>query len=338
MRALFVTLAVVLAVAAAATSFVVVDETEHVVITQFGKPIAVHGEAGLYPKAPVPVQRVTRFEKRTLFTETGETELLTADKKNVMVSAYISWRIADPLAYLAAVRTREFAESRLGALVQSALGSALGDVPFTDLVAADAADQADAAAGDGSASESKGLVALEAAVHEAADEVAARDLGIDIVALGITRLGFPSQNLQSVFARMRAERDRIASGYRSEGRAEAQKIRAEADRKRAEIVSSAEADAARLLGDGEAEAARIYGEAYDDHQDLYRFLRTLEAYERVLDEGTTLVLPADAPFLELLTSRVPSAGRMPARPGLRRPVPATSRPPLGSRPGPAAGR
>ena len=102
---------------------------------------------------------------------------------------------------------------------------------------------------------------------------------------------------------MRAERSRIARGYRSEGKAEAEKIRAEADRERSDIVAAAEAEAARLRGEGEAEAARIYGDAYADHESFYRFLRTLESYERVLGDNTTLVLPADSPFLELLTSR-----------------------------------
>jgi membrane protease subunit HflC len=104
---------------------------------------------------------------------------------------------------------------------------------------------------------------------------------------------------------MRAERERIAKGYRSEGKAEALKIRAEADRQRADILATAEAEAARLRGEGEAEAARIYAEAYGGHEDFYEFLRTLESYEKVLNGNTTLVLPADSPFLDLLLSRQP---------------------------------
>jgi membrane protease subunit HflC len=278
----------------AATATVVVDETEHVVVTQFGRPVAIHSEAGLYLKAPAPFQRVTRFEKRVLFTQAEETELLTSDKKNVLVTMYLSWRIADPLRYLAALRTRDFAETRLRALVQSELGSALGALPFASLVSGDRSEE--------------GLVDLEKRVRKASAKVASDDFGIELVSLGVTRLGFPSQNLQSVFARMRAERERIARGYRSEGRAEGQKIRAEADRKRTEILATAEAEAARLRGEGEAEAARIYARAYGGHERFYRFLRTLESYEKVLNENTTLVLPADSPFLELLFSRMPRSG------------------------------
>jgi membrane protease subunit HflC len=289
----------VVAIACAATSFVIVDETEHVIVTQFGRPTAVYSDAGLRLKAPAPFQRVTRLDRRKLFTETRATELLTADKKNVIIGGYLSWRIKDPLAFMRAVRTREFAENRLTALVQSELGAALGEIPFTAIVSTDASRG--------------GLTPLETAVRDAGARVAGTDYGIEIVDFGITRLSYPPQNLQSVFARMRAERARIARGYRSEGEAEGRKIRARADRERDELLATARADAERIRGEGEAEAARIYADAYKGHEGLYRFLRTLESYEKALNENTTLVLPADSPFLELLMSRLP--GVAPGQPG-----------------------
>ena len=282
------------------TCTVVVDEAEHVVVTRFGRPVAVYSDPGLRFKAPAPIDRVTRFDKRLLFTPGDDVELLTQDKKNVLVATYLSWRIADPLRYLGAVRTREFAEERLRALVQSELGSALGNLGFDELVPG-------SGHGEGPpkrpTARFRGLRALEGAVLHKSVKVAEADFGIEIASLGVTRLSFPSQNLQSVFARMRAERDRIARGFRSEGRAEAQKIRAEADRKRADLLALAEAEAARIRGEGEAEAARIYADAYRGHERFYGFLRTLESYEKVLGRDTTLVLPADSPFLELLMSR-----------------------------------
>jgi len=292
-------IAIAAAIACAATSIVIVDETEHVIVTQFGRPTAVYSEAGLRWKAPAPFQRATRLDKRKLFTETRATELLTSDKKNVIVGGYLSWRIADPLTFMRAVRTREFAENRLTALVQSELGSALGEMPFSAIVSNEA--------------DRGGLAPLEAAVRDAGARVASTDYGIEIVDFGVTRLSYPPQNLQSVFARMRAERARIARGYRSEGEAEARKIRARADRERDELLATARADAERIRGEGEAEAARIYAEAYKGHEGLYRFLRTLESYEKALNENTTLVLPADSPFLELLMSRLP--GIAPGQPG-----------------------
>jgi membrane protease subunit HflC len=276
-----------------ASALVVVDETEHVVITQFGRPVDVLSDAGLHAKIPAPIQRVTRIDKRILFSEQPATELLTSDKKNVVVSTYLSWRIADPLRFLTSLRTREAAEARLAALVQSELGSTLGNAAFADVVPAPT---------DGG-----GLEAVELRVQKACQDAAARDFGIDVVGFGVTRLGYPAQNLQSVFARMRAERERLARGHRSEGKAAAQKIRAEADRERSTALANAEAEAQRLEGEGEAEAARVYAEAYRGHEEFYRFLRTLESYEKVLQENTTLVLPTDSPFLDLLISRLPSA-------------------------------
>ena len=289
MKTLLALLAAVLVAAAIASAIVVVDETESVVITQFGKPIVVISDAGLHAKLPAPFQSVTRVDKRILFSEQLPTELLTSDKKNVVVSTYLSWRIADPLKFLTSLRTREAAEARLAALVQSELGSTLGNLPFSSVVPAP--------------KEGGGLEQVETRVQKATHDAAFRDFGIEVTSFGVTRLGYPAQNLQSVFARMRAERERIARGYRSEGKAAAQKIRAEADRERATALANADSEAARLKGEGEAEAARVYADAYRGHEDFYRFLRTLESYEKVLKDNTTLVLPSDSPFLELLLSK-----------------------------------
>ena len=291
MKALISIVGILFLVIVGVTTTVVVDETEHVVVTQFDRPVAIHSDAGLHWKAPAPLQRVTRFDKRILFSPGAEIELLTADKKNVLLSTYLSWQIADPLKYLVTLRTRAFAEARLEAIVQSERGSALGDLPFKALVPAESGGNE--------------LVQLEERVYNASARVAASNFGIEVVSFGITRLSFPSQNLTSVFARMRAERERIARGYRSEGKAEAQKVRAEADRERANILATAEA--ARLRGEGEAEATRTYAQAYKDQEEFYSFLRTLESYEKVLNGNTTIVLPADSPFLELLMSRGPGA-------------------------------
>jgi len=293
MRPLLAALGIALALAAIASSVIVVDETEHVVVTQFGRPVAVISDAGLHLKLPAPIQRVTRLDKRTLFSQLQPTELLTADKKNIVVSSYVAWRIADPLKYLTTLRSRDFAEARLASLVQSELGSTLGSQPFSSVVPS----------AEGGAT----LAAIEDKVGRAAHDVAARDFGIELTSLGLTRLAYPPQNLQSVFARMRAERERIARGYRSEGKAVALKIRAVADRERATLLANADAEAARLQGEGEAEAARVYADAYRGHEDFFRFLRTLQVYEKTLKDNTTLVLPADSPFLSLLLSKLPGA-------------------------------
>jgi membrane protease subunit HflC len=293
-----------IAIAVVALSAVFVEETEYAVVTRFGRVTQVIDQPGLAWMLPAPIDQAIRLDKRLLTTAVAESEFLTADKKNVMVGAYATWRIADPVKFLGAVRTRQAAESRLTTLVQSALGSALGERPFTDFVPPDGASDSIA---------SGGLGALEAAVKERAATVADANFGIALGELGITRFNFPDQNLVAVFSRMRAERERIAKGYRSEGDAEAQKIVAEANRAAAETIATAEAEAARLRGAGEAEAARIYADAYRGHEEFYAFLRTLEAYEKVITEKTTLVLPADAPLLKLLLEPPSGTARGSAR-------------------------
>lgn len=273
-----------------ALSAVPVDEAEHAVVTRFGRVVQVISEPGLSWKLPL-IDRIITLDKRLLITHVSESEFLTADKKNVMAGLYVNWRIADPVRFLAAVRTRQAAESRLTALAQSALGSALGEAPFTEFVSAETTQKSHAP---------DRLEALEATIRDRAAPVAADNFGIALVDLGLTRFNFPDQNLVSVFSRMRAERERIAKAYRSEGDAEAQKIVAEANRTAAETVATADAEAQRLRGAGEAEAARIYADAYKGKEEFYGFLRTLEAYEQVINEKTTLVLPADAPLLKLL--------------------------------------
>ena len=292
--------------AAVGLSAVIVEETEFAVVTRFGRVTQVIAEPGLAWKLPAPIDQALRLDKRILMTPVPEAEFLTADKKNVMVGMDINWRIADPVRFLGAVRTRTAAELRLVSLLQSALGSALGERPFTDFVPA----TPDAAQGG---SQDR-LLPLENSVRERSQRVADSNLGIEIVDLGITRFNFPDQNLVAVFSRMRAERKRIANAYRSEGDAEAQKIIAEANRTAAETVATAEAEAQRQRGAGEADAAKIYADAYRGEEEFYGFLRTLEVYEKVINEQTTLVLPADAPLLKLLLQSPRSGGGKAAAP------------------------
>jgi len=125
--------------------------------------------------------------------------------------------------------------------------------------------------------------------------------GIEIVDVRMKRLNLPAQNRESVFARMRAERERIAKQYRAEGEAEALKIRAEADKEKARIISEAYREAEKIRGDGDAQSTRIYAEAYSRDPKFYKLVRTLEAYKKVIDPNTTAILSSDSELLKLLT-------------------------------------
>lgn len=287
-----------LAVLAVSSSAFIVDESEYAVVLRFGRVVSEIDEPGLKFKWPAPVDQIRRFDKRILYQQIPQTEYLSADKKNVLVASFLTWRIESPRLFLEAMSDRDAAESRLSTLVKSSLGAALGNSPFTDYIPE---IPSDASAGQSAES----LLRLENTVYDGISDVAAADYGIEVVSFGISRFSFPQQNLLAVFARMRAERERIASSYRSEGAAEARKILANAERERRETLAKAESESEILRGKSEAEAAAIYTDAYATDPEFYEFLRKLETYEKIIDEQTTIIVPADSDLLDLLISEDP---------------------------------
>lgn len=298
LRLALIAVAVIL-LAVALDSCFVVDATEYAVRTRLGRPIEQIRQSGLHWKLPI-VDSVTRLDARVLQFDAPTAEYLTQDKKNVVVSSFVLWRVGDPLGFLRAIATRESAQARLADLVSSELGTALGNTPFSHLI-----------------SDAPGEARLEEVVRSVEARVAQRaraDYGIELVDLRVDRLTYPDQNLASVFTRMRSERERIAKRFRSEGEEQAAKIRAEADKERSQLLADASRVAAETRGKGEAEAARIYADAIRSDPSLYRFLRTLETYDKIFDSRTTVILPSDSELLRLLTEGMPKAqGAAPRR-------------------------
>lgn len=293
----FAVLSVLIPAVLAIDSCFVLDATESAVRTRLGRPIEQVRRPGLHWKLPV-VDSVTRLDARVLQFDSPTAEYLTSDKKNVVVSSFVLWRVADPLEYLRAISTRESAQARLSDLISSELGTALGNTSFAHLISA-----------------VPGEARLGEVIRSVADRVSKRtraDYGIELVDLRVNRLTYPDQNLASVFTRMRSERERIAKRFRSEGEEQAAKIRAEADKERSRLLAEASRTAAEIRGQGEAEAAKIYADAIRSDPSLYRFLRTLETYDKILDSRTTLILPSDSQLLRLLTQGMPAADGAPA--------------------------
>lgn len=271
------------------TCFFIVHHTEVGIVTRFGKPKETLAEAGLHLKMPWPIDRVLRLDRRLLVFDNEPAEMLTRDKRNILVDSFVLWRIEDPLRFAQTVRTRIEAEARLLDLVASSLGAAVGQVPLESLINVDPA-----------------AVRLRQVAHRTAESVQATALpsfGIGIVDLRLNGFNLPTQNRDSVIDRMRAERGRIATAYRSEGEEEALKIQAEATKAEDRLLAEAEARAEAIRGAGEAEALALLAEAYAKDPEFYRFLRDLESYERIFDSNTTIFLESDAPLLETLHGR-----------------------------------
>jgi membrane protease subunit HflC len=269
---------------AASASLFTVDVTEYGVVSRFGRIMRIVDQPGLYLKSPL--DRVLRLERRLLYSRPAGAEYLTADKKNVVVRSLATWRIADPERFLRTLRSRANAEERLADLILGEIGAALGRYPFAALV---------------SSGDSHGRFATMVSGVAAAVAAAARPaFGIEVVDVDMRQLSLPEQNQQSVFERMKAERGRMAAQYRSEGERDAQALIAQADAERARLMAAADEQAQRIRSEGEAEAIRVYAAAFGQAPEFYRFLRTLEAYRKILDGGTTLFLPADAEIFGLL--------------------------------------
>jgi membrane protease subunit HflC len=269
-----------------------VRETEQAVITQFGKPVRVIKDAGLYAKLPDPIQSVRRFDKRLLLYDVKPSEFLTADKKNLILNMYMTWKIVEPMKFLASVRERSIAEILLADVAVAEVGAAIGNVPLSALVS--------------TMPENVMVDSIMIRVTANCRERALENYGIDVMAVNMKQMSLPEQNLESVFQRMRAERQRMAKKYRSEGEEEAIKIRADADKDRRTILAGAYRESEQVRGEGEAEAARIYAEAFSRDPRFYKLVRTLQAYETFLNEKTTVVLSTDSDLLKLLTEGNPS--------------------------------
>ena len=262
-----------------------VRETEFALVTQFGRPVRTVSNAGLHVKWPF--QSILWFDRRLRIYNPRPSEFLTRDKKNLVIDNYVAWRIEDPSRFVQSVGDTSAAEMRLHDIIWSGLSASLGTQDLETLVSA-TPDKAQAAP----------MLDLLTAT---ADRAALEQYGIRIVDVRIKHLNLPEQNKQSVFARMRAERERIAMQYRAEGEQQALILRASADRQKEEIISSAYKDAEKVRGQGDAEATRIYGQAYSKNPQFYKLLRTLESYKKVLDDKTTIILSSDSELLKVLT-------------------------------------
>ena len=265
------------------TSIFIVDETEQVVVLQFGKPVRIITEPGLHIKVPFPIQEKNVFDNRLLEYDSPPEEILSKDKKSLIVDNYVRWQIVDPLQFLKTVQAIPTALSRMDDIVYSELRRELGTHDMVEII-----------------TENREELMEKVTV---ASNKATLDYGIEVVDVRIRRVDLPSQNEESIYARMDAERKRQANKFRSEGEEEAQKIRATTDRDKTIILADAYKQAERIRGEGDAKAVEVYADAYSADPKFYEFVRTLDAYKKIIDDKTMLVLPSDSRLFNLLLDK-----------------------------------
>jgi membrane protease subunit HflC len=268
------------------TCLFTVQETETAIVTRFGRPLSGVAGSGLHVKYPWPIDTVVRLDRRTLLFDNEPIEMLSQDKKNVLVDSFVCWRIFDPLRFAQTVKTRIEAEARLFDVSASELGAAVGNEPIEAFINV----------GSGGVK----LREVSERVGDAVNNVMRGNFGIEVVDLQINGLQLPAQNRESVIGRMRAERDRIATKYRSEGEEEALKIEAQATAARERILAESRGRAESIRGTGEARAMELFAKAYAQDPEFYRFLKTMQTYETIIDDRTTIFLPSDSKLMGLL--------------------------------------
>jgi membrane protease subunit HflC len=269
----------------------VTREGETTLILRFGNPVRIDEDAGLHLSLPWPIDQAVTLDRRRQVLETGHTEMLTRDKKNVLVMSYALWKVEDPLRFLQAVGRLERAPQALDGLLRNA---AIGVMGHYDLSALTSTTKEDLHVDE-----------IEAALLAAAAPVARDSYGIAIDRVGLMRLSLPEENISFVFDQMRAERKQYAARFTAEGDKEASRIRAETSLQVSQIDAAATEEAARTRGDADAEASRIYADAHREDPELYRFTRSLESLQKVVGDKTTLVLRTDAEPLTLLKAEKP---------------------------------
>lgn len=280
--------AVILALLAGIVALVTftVPQNEYAVVTRFGKTVRVIKKPGLYTQMPYPVHKVHRFDKRLQLHQSPLMETLTEDPKNIAVRYSVVWKISDVETFYTSLGSIEAMGPKLEHVLSARGKNAIGNFMKNELL---------------SVEEDIAIDDLEKQVKgELAEVVKESEWGINIKTVEISRLALPEFNTSAVYERMRSERKIKADEYRSKGEEAATKMRAEADRKKQEILSEAYKKAQIIRGEGDAEAARIYAEAFSKDPEFYRFWRTLQSYEKILDRKSTLVLSQDSELFKYL--------------------------------------
>ena len=281
-----------------------VSESEQAIITQFGDPVGDPvTEPGLHFKVPF-IQRVNVFEKRFLEWDGNPNQVPTRDKRFIWVDTYARWRIVDPLLFFQRLRDERGAQSRLDDILDGETRNAVARYDLIELVRSNNRDPDDVLV-EGEEEEVI-LNVIEKGRERISGEILARastrttDLGIELLDLRIKRLIYVDEVQQDVFARMIAERRRIAELFRSQGEGEAARIQGERERELQRIQSEAFRTAEELRGKADAQATDVYASAYGRDADFYAFTRSLESYEKVMDPETMFILGTDSEFLKYL--------------------------------------
>lgn len=273
----------IIAVLTGLNALYIVRENEYAAIIRFSKIMDIKSEPGLYFRVPA-LDTVSKLPKNQMVYDLNPSEVLTGDKKAMVVDNYTVWKIDDPLRFIQTVSYISVMEERLAEAVYNAVKNTLGGIDQTEIINS----------GDSQRNEINKRIT---------DTVNAQleNYGVSIISAEIKRLDLPDDNEQAVCNRMISEREQMAASYLADGKYEAKKIENETDKEVAIIISAAKAEAEKMRGEGESEYMRILSEAYNTSEkaEFYEFLRTLEAAKTAITGDKTLILPKNSPIANI---------------------------------------
>tara|TARA_B100000749_G_C18426147_1_gene465768 strand:+ start:825 stop:1694 length:870 start_codon:yes stop_codon:yes gene_type:complete len=259
-------------------SYFYVDQRLQAIVLQFGEPIRVVKDPGLQFKIPL-VQNVEYFDKRLLLFDNPVEEIISADKKRLIVDSFARYRIEDPLRYFQTIRFESTLTNRLGSIINDSLRQVLGRVPLKSVI-----------------SEKRSALLEEVAVLVSA---AAKDFGLQIEDVRIRRADLPTANSDAIFRRMQTERQQEAAQYRAEGEEQSRILKAQAEKEKTILLADAERTSDILRGEGDGEKNKILGEAFSKDPEFFSFYRSMQAYINAISaEDTTMILSPDSTFFE----------------------------------------
>lgn len=268
----------------ASTTFYMVGEGEYVYITQFGKISQIRLEAGLYMKTPF-IQDVNRITKKQMIYNVNSSEVLTADKKAMIVDSYSIWQITDVTTFIRTVNNVSEMEKRIDASAYSVIKNIMGQMQQSDIITE----------GEDSRTSLNNTI-----TGQVADSL--KSYGVEIIAVEIKRFDLPEDNTTAVYARMISERSQMAASFKADGEYEAAKIRNETDKEISIIIAEAQAQAQKLRGEGEEEYMKTLTELYNDtdRAQFYLFMRELEALKNSMKGDKTIILGPDSTLARIL--------------------------------------
>jgi membrane protease subunit HflC len=302
---IIVTVGIFAAVLIFGGAFYIVNESEQVVITQFGKPVGDPiTTPGLKIKTPF-LETANYFDKRFLAWDGEPKQVSTRDKRFININTYARWRISDPLQYAKSLSDESRAKNRIGSVLEGATQNAIAKHDLIELVRTTNRDYI-VNNEDTNDQSSKEKTLIKSGRDELTREIleiaksSTSELGIEILDFQFKRINYVPEVRKKVYERMVSERKRIAEEFRSQGAGESARISGQKDRDLKEITSDAYRRSQEIKGKADAKAANIYAAAYNKDPAFYRFMRTMEIYGETLDKETILVLSTEGDFLKYL--------------------------------------